>query len=61
MVQLVFGGTNMITRDDSRVIYRRTSGKMNRQGRMLDRMYDERGVKGRKMTIAPGIVFIKAK
>lgn len=51
----------MLTKDDQRMIRRRTSGSMNRQGRMLDRMYDDRGTKGRKMTIAPGIVFIKAK
>lgn len=51
----------MLTRDDNRLIHKRTCGNMNRQGRMLDRMYESRGVKGRKMTIAPGIIFIKAK
>lgn len=51
----------MLTIDDKRAIYRRTSGSMNRQGKTFQRMYDEKGTKGRKMTIAPGIVLIRAR
>jgi hypothetical protein len=50
-----------LTRQDNQYIRSRTNGKLNRQGRMLSRLWDETGRKRRKMTIAPGIVFIRAK
>ena len=50
-----------IQKDDRRFIQKRTCGSMNRQGRSFDRMYIEKGNKGRRITIAPGIVFVRAK
>lgn len=51
----------MLTADDMKYIRQRTGGSMNRQGKTLNRMYDEKGTKGRKMTISPGITFIRAR
>lgn len=51
-----------LTTDDKRYIQRsRTKSVWRSAHERFDRMYDEKNNKGRKITIAPGIVFIRAK